>query len=125
MSFIYLGSPYTHPSVIIRKLRYEAALAAAMWLTVNHNTVYSPIVHYHQMALDYDLPKHSIFWEQHNFAMLEVARELVVLALPGHLESVGLTTEKTYALEHKISLRYLSPAEAGVEHFAAALEKLA
>ena len=97
MSFIYLASPYTHSDPAVMQKRYEEALEAVVLLS-NAETVYSPIVHFHNAALAFDMPKDATFWRKQNVDMLEVADNLIILTLDDWHKSVGVAFEQGYAL---------------------------
>ena len=93
MSFIYLGSPYSHldPEIMLQRFESVKRLTASLLVAGHH--VYSPIVHCHELAHDFDLPKDGPFWEDYNFAMLGVASQLWVHMQDGWNESKGLEGE--------------------------------
>jgi len=72
MSYIYLASPYSHPSHEIMHERYEQAAAVTAHFLRNHRYVYSPIVHCHELARRHDLPRNINFWKDYNVAMLRM-----------------------------------------------------
>jgi len=96
---IYLASPYTAANPLIMETRYLEACAAVAYATDERTTVYSPIVHYHQVAKFGELPTDFQFWQRHNRHMLNLAEALWVLILPGWEHSVGVQAEIDYAAE--------------------------
>lgn len=125
MAFIYLASPYSHPSEIIRHLRFQAAECVLTHMIRGGFTVYSPIVHCHQMALNYSLPTDATFWENFNSNFLRKASAIWVLDIPGLLDSKGIKRELQIAEQYKVPDRIVKPENYGAEHFAEALRKLA
>lgn len=109
MSFTYLASPYTHPSTSVMQERYEQALDATAKLLKQGIHVYSPIVHSHPLALQYELPRDHEFWQEYNGAMLEEASRLLVLRLPGWAESRGVCWELEEAARLDLPIEYLTP----------------
>lgn len=107
MSFIYLGSPYTHVDSAIVRQRFRATEACTARLLIAGKHVYSPIVHCHSLAEQFDLPKSFNFWQRYNFAMLAKASELYVLCLPGWESSHGLSSEIAMAQQLSIPITYL------------------
>lgn len=98
MSYIYLGSPYTHSDPNVMEQRYRAVREATALLTRAEYTVYSPIVHYHDLAKHYVMPKDFAFWTKHNINMLRHANLFAMLTLPGWADSKGLDWEYDYAI---------------------------
>lgn len=111
MAYIYLGSPYTHPDPEVRQKRYlEAAKAVVHMLSLDY-TVYSPIVHFHYLAMEFNLPKDYPFWKRQNGNMLRKAKVLYVLQLDGWKDSAGLTEEIRIAESIKIPIATIPPVE--------------
>ena len=107
MSYIYLGSPYTSSDQGKQHMRYGAAARAVVHLLREGVHVYSPIVHWHQLALDYSLPKDFAYWESYNKAMLEPASMLMILKLDGWKESRGLDGEIQFATRKSIPIEFM------------------
>ena len=97
MSYLYLASPYTHSTAIVRQQRYLEAIDALNWLLGNKIWAYSPIVHCHNVAMKHSLPKNFEFWQEYNHLMILNSRGLMLLQLPGWKESSGVTDELAYA----------------------------
>jgi hypothetical protein len=89
----YLASPYTHPKPAIVRLRYWAALLATNELREAGRAVYSPIVHWHQQVVLFNLPGDYEFWEKQNDVMMEVCSDLLVLKIKGYNTSEGVADE--------------------------------
>ena len=94
--FIYVGSPYSHPDPSIMERRYRNVMFYMLQLFKNRQWAYSPILHCHDMANKFGLPKEAKYWANYNFAMLSAAREFHVYCLPGWDESVGLSHEVAF-----------------------------
>jgi hypothetical protein len=111
MSFIYLGSPYSyhHPIVVMDRFNRTERLVAQL-LKRNYH-IYSPIVHCHELAHKYDLPKDAMFWQSYNYAMLAKASQLWVYRLPGWEESTGLTAERLLANKLSIPTQFVDLIE--------------
>ncbi len=90
---IYLASPYTHKDKATEEGRYHAAMAACASYAENGEHVYSPIVHWHNIANLYDLPTDAKFWHDHNMHMLAKADSLHILNIDGYLRSKGIQAE--------------------------------
>ena len=98
-TYIYLASPYSAPDPHTMELRYLGVMRACHWLLRQRLWTYSPIVHCHEIAKTYALPKDRAYWQEYNDAMLRGADELLVLAIAGWRESTGVTAEIAYARE--------------------------
>ena len=110
MSFVYLASPYTHHDLRIVEERAEAVADAVAGFLRKGKFVYSPIVHCHEIAKKYDMPKDFGFWKAYNFAMLSKASSLWVMRLPGWEASVGVCSEIEFAKSFGLPI-YFVPAE--------------
>lgn len=54
MKLTYLASPYNDESAELREKRYQEACKACVWLMNRDWAVYSPIVHNHPLATNYE-----------------------------------------------------------------------
>ena len=109
MSFTYLASPYSHPELDIMQARYEAALEAVAWLLHQRVWTYSPIVHCHELAVHFKLPRDATYWNEYNRAMLSRANRLLVLTLKGWQGSSGIKAEIEWANMEGLKINYLNP----------------
>jgi hypothetical protein len=117
MSYIYLASPYSNPSVLTRRHRHLQAENAVHWMLSNKLWVYSPIVHCHFLAEGYQLPQGGDFWLPYNKAMLRSACALWILDIEGTDQSNGIKEEIEAAEEFGLPIGYLKPTAPGVyEH---------
>lgn len=100
---IYLASPYSGPSKTIRTERYNAALKAVADLSRANprNFIYSPIVYFHHLARDYDLPTDAGFWWAVNETALQNSKVMYVLALDGWRASPGVQMEIKWCMDNK------------------------
>ena len=95
-SYIYLASPYSgHP--FSQHVRYEYTKYVVFQMIEEKLAVYSPIVHFHDLAHSYEMPKDAIFWDLINGAFVQQCSELWVLMLDGWEESLGIKLERDYA----------------------------
>lgn len=108
MSFIYLASPYTDKSDLIMHDRYLKVLEVTAQFQRYGITVYSPIVHNHDMAKRHRMPKDSEFWAKHNENMLRAALIMYVLELEGWEKSTGIAKEIKFCRKHGVPWRQLS-----------------
>lgn len=98
---IYLASPYTG-SKELQRFRYVRNLEAVAGMIKNGYLVFSPILHFHEVARIYDLPKDFMFWCTYNFEMLSKVDALYVLTLDGYKQSEGVKAEVAFALKREI-----------------------
>lgn len=100
---IYLASPYSASPATNFKLT-EVFVAGALR---QGRPIFSPIVHCHQIALDYNLPGDFEFWKNYNLKMLNAASNMWVLTLPGWRESKGVAGEIEFATDTGIPIIYV------------------
>ena len=94
---IYLASPYTSRKLSVLQARYEEALDALGFLLLEYPeaSVYSPIVHFHYVALKYALPADHNYWDRINLPHLtNWATHFAVLCSTGWLFSAGIKWER-------------------------------
>lgn len=97
---IYLAQPYSDPDPEVQNLRYRKALKVCAWLMSKGKHVYSPIVHWHNAAMDHQFSTDAAFWYEHNVHMVRRADALYIYQLKGWHESVGLYGELKAAVDH-------------------------
>jgi Domain of unknown function (DUF1937) len=91
---IYLASPYSHPDPKVREARYNAALLCAANCIKNGQPVFSPISYGHPLnQIEPDLGTSAAAWREFNTEMLRHASQVIVLALEGWDQSVGVKAE--------------------------------
>ena len=104
---IYVASPYTGPTANIMQERFELAMkSVARFMVQDELPVFSPIVHCHELALKYDLPKDSKFWLKYNTQMLRSSEAVYVLAFTAWRSSVGVLNEIKLARELHIPVKF-------------------
>ena len=113
MGYGYLASPYSG-SVEVMQQRYEAALRIVGILLKKREWVYSPIVHAHEIAVRYAMPRDAKFWWEYNKTMMEAAERLLVLTLPGWRESVGVAMEVEFFSPLSKPILFVNPIDAGL-----------
>jgi hypothetical protein len=109
MSYTYLASPYTSADHTIMDERYAAACKTTAWLLNNKVWVYSPIVHCHELAKMFNLPRDLPFWWDYNRNMLIPAKRLLILVLPGWEDSAGVTQETQFAADMHKPVEFIHP----------------
>ncbi len=92
---VYIMSPYTDRDPEVMELRYERVRAYMWRLTVNFPNAlfYSPIAHFHQVALEYCLPRDIDYWRSKNRCMIQRSQLGVVLRDDGWMVSKGIEWE--------------------------------
>lgn len=71
--------------------------------------VWSPIVHNHEMAQEFDLPTDAEFWKQYNVDFLRRSDEMYVLNIEGWMESKGVMMELRLAEQMMLPVKWVSP----------------
>lgn len=110
MSYSYLASPYSDPDPLVMERRFAAAVFATAKLLARREWTFSPIVYAHQIAVLYNLPKGSDFWQEFNLRMLKQADTLIVLQLDGWKDSIGVRAELRAAVNWKIPTEFIDEA---------------
>jgi hypothetical protein len=107
---IYLASPYSHPSEIIRHRRY-LIVSEFVWQTMQEKNIclFSPIVYCHEFSRLYKAPTDAGFWTWFNLRMFDCCDELWILSLSGWQTSIGVTEEIRWAEEAQKPIRLVEP----------------
>lgn len=79
--------------------RFNQVLEFTAWCVRQNHTPFSPIVHCHEMAQRYSLPKDAKFWQEYNEIMLSFAGRVFVLGIDGWDRSEGVMMERVLAHE--------------------------
>jgi len=108
---LYLASPYTSPHGHIMQGRYIAACHAAATIALEGKCVYSPIVHWHMVAVMHSLPRDFAFWDKQSFAMIDISAGVIVLQLEGWEQSIGVMKEIEYAQARGLPVTYMAEEE--------------
>jgi hypothetical protein len=107
---IYLAGPYSHQYPDVRQARYVAHCTAAANLMRGGARVFSPIAHGHAICDAGGLDEFSHeFWMRQCLPMLSMAERLVVLQLPGWLDSKGTAAEVDAAISQNIDVEFMEP----------------
>jgi hypothetical protein len=93
MKKIYLASPYYHKNHDIREQRFISVCKKAGELMNQGYFVYSPIAHSHPIAVQCELPKDWVFWEQYDIEYIKWVDEVWILQLDGWSKSKGISAE--------------------------------
>lgn len=108
--YTYLASPYSSPVPSIMQARYEEARRATAFLLKEQTWTYSPVVHCHDLASVYSLPKDFKFWQHYNHVMLYRATDMLILALDSWEKSIGVAGEIQFARECGTMFALLVPS---------------
>lgn len=106
---IYLASPYSSPSHEVREERFKAVARADLFLNSQGVQSFSPIAHWHVVALENTLPTDASTWSDINKRWVSKASKIAVLCLPGWEQSEGIILELHWAKELDIPVVYLDP----------------
>lgn len=111
---IYLASPYTALLKETMHLRFTMVEAATAFLSAQMaDSIYSPIVHFHQIAHKYQMPTDAKHWRQVNFVEIERSDVVFALRAEGWAESVGMRGELDYAKKIGRPIYWLTPTNWG------------
>ncbi len=108
--FVFLSAPYSHrdPKVVALRIKNLCHIAAQIENRGVQHAI-SPL--YNQLLLNngVDLPASTAFWKSYSISLLLLCKELLVIRMPGWLESVGVNIEITTAEMNGIPIRYFDP----------------
>ena len=85
--------------------RYHVACDFTAKLLNDKKWCYSPIVHCHELAKQFALPRDFEFWKEYNIAMLGLCSDIYILGIDGWRESKGVAAEIEYAKLVQIPLQ--------------------
>lgn len=109
---IYLATPYTAGTSHMSKEGKIETINERYQQTkeylVKHmdECIFSPIVHSHEIANEFDLPLTFEYWSEVNHKFLDACSELWVLQLDGWSVSEGIADEIKYAIENDMIIKY-------------------
>lgn len=106
MTYVYLASPYTAPAFKLMEARYLLTMKATAEIAAAKIGVYSPIVSWHEVACQHDLPKDADFWWNQNRTFLRHAAEMWVFTIPGWERSNGIKQEVALASALQLPIKY-------------------
>ena len=106
----FLSGPYSHPNGAVRYARFKVMQEATAILALEGINVYSPIVHWHETADEYDLPTDAHWWRKMNFDSLNRSDGMYVLTMPGWDDSDGVQMELGWAKNKPhFAIHYMIP----------------
>ena len=97
---IYLAQPYTGQE----EASYQAALRYVRARLPS--PIFSPIIHYHEVAKAHDLPADFAYWAPLNRHFLARSQALRILTLPGWDTSRGVRQEILWASEFNLPVTF-------------------
>lgn len=110
---IYVASVYslnakgtTFEDMKIRDRRYRYVMKKTHDLATTGNFPYSPIVSFHEMSLEYEMPKEYKFYRDFDRHMISKSEMMIVLRMDGWEESEGITDEIAYAKSIGVPIVY-------------------
>ncbi len=108
---IYVASPYTHDDPVVVDARYIATKKYVARLFKEKVWVFSPIIHCHSLALEFNFPTDASYWKEYNLHMLVRADALHVLELNDWKKSEGVYNEIFFwnALKHEAIVTLAHP----------------
>jgi len=106
---IYLASPYTHPDLAVRELRFKQACQYVGNMLKKGIHVFSPIVYTHPITIECALPTVWSFWANLDQDFLLCCDKVQVLTLEGWRESAGIESEINAAKRLGIPIEYVEP----------------
>lgn len=103
--YVYLASPYSHPSKEQQEARWVVICRVAANMMNRGWRVFSPIAHSHPIE-QYGGAKNKghDFWMNQDLALLAKADALVIATIPGWTFSKGVGMEIEYAKKHGIPI---------------------
>ena len=106
----YIATPYSDPNDQVHQLRYHQACWAAKELKHDF-IVYSPIAHWHPIAVSEGMPTDAEFWKTQNEGMMQRCDVIIVIQFEGWVGSKGVAMEIKYAKENNKELIYINPIQ--------------
>ncbi len=93
---VYIMSPYTDPDLFEMEQRYQNVRRYENFLTVKFPDAlfYSPIAHFHQVALVHHLPRDIDYWRAKNRCMIHRSQLGIMLRDDGWITSKGMRWER-------------------------------
>lgn len=104
---IYIASPYSDPSDVVRYDRFIRARNYAHHLMAQGHVCFSPIAYGRQFEKTFAVPPDFQYWLDFNNWMLLAAQQVDVLKLRGWEASNGVAHEIALAESHGIAIRFV------------------
>lgn len=111
---VYVASPYSHPDDSTMAERYSEVMDLIYTLSMAFpDAFFSPILHYHPVALTNDMEKSYGYWRNINHAYMRRCDRMICACIDGWEESLGVKGELEYAKEIGLAVTYTSKEEGG------------
>ena len=109
---MYVASPYTHRSSVVRQARYEKMLPILAELARKRIPCYSPIVHWHPVEVhcDLNLADHEL-WKWSDIDMMELCTDGLFIKLEGWDQSRGMAHEEAFLRNANKPVVWIYPEE--------------
>lgn len=105
----YLATPYTHEDPAVMVQRFELVNKVAGVLLERGISVFSPISHFHPIAMAHKLPTGWEFWKEVDTVYLGLSREMLILDIDGVKESTGVNAEIEISRKLGLPIRKVDP----------------
>jgi hypothetical protein len=105
----YLAIPYLHDDEAVMQFRADVSDIIFADLSNQGRYIYAPISSCHHIAQKYDLPRDWKFWAGLDEEFVTICKTLLVITLPGWVESTGVTAEISIANREGIPIEYIDP----------------
>ena len=106
---IYLAVPYSDKNEDVMNFRASVSDFIFSELSKEGYTVYAPISSCHHISKKYGLPRDYKFWKKMCEEFISIVNRVIVIALPGWEESVGVTAEIALAKARGLHVLILDP----------------
>lgn len=115
---IYLASPYSSPSSVVREARYRLVCRmAARLMREEHADIFCPIAHSHGIAIYGKLASDFAFWLAYDKRRLLGCTSVWVAAIPGVGDSLGVRAEMDMAEGMGLPIRFVPPRAEELEAY--------
>lgn len=125
MKFVYVAFPFSHPDPAVEAERVRQVIAF-MATMIRERTDYrpiSPVIHCYEIAKASGLNGSWETWQPYCLKFLDICDLMVVLKLPGWIESVGVQAECEEAASRKMPVLF-SETDLGYPNISESLRSL-
>ncbi len=96
----------------VRQARVEYTMKRVHEFMMNKEFVYSPILHCHEMSLQFNMPKDYTFWQSIDRHMVGKSDKVYVLCMEDEFgswkDSTGMQDEINFALDNGAEVEYIT-----------------